>query len=181
MGERGCFSCSLSSFTHIVLLRIHPRNAHLDARQHPPAVRILWNFTNAGYGFIVLCSVNSMSHSCSSVLADFTTIDGVPPREMELYALWPRFWGLHLRLMHRTRTHFLFRPSTLFPHGYGADTSPFESYLRPESMLGIVEFVVHDGVMVVFGLLELFSLDEEEREKERKNVQETANAWFARV
>ncbi|KAF7325850.1 Zn(2)-C6 fungal-type domain-containing protein [Mycena kentingensis (nom. inval.)] len=66
-------------------------------------------------------------------VADFQTIDSAkgnfPPAFLDLYTHFPRFWGSHMRFSPLDKSddyEHAVTLTTLFPEGFGADTSPFE-------------------------------------------------------
>ncbi|KAJ7160591.1 beta-lactamase/transpeptidase-like protein [Mycena crocata] len=137
-------------------------------------------YTNSGYGNVTLCAPQSNSTLCKAPLADFATVDeatGHPPAPSELYAAWPRFWSSHLRMTHVSNNTFAFQASTLLPTGYGADKTPFENHDGFPSMPATFE--VQDENVVGFGIT--FATRPSWRAKKGRSVEDTADAWFAKV
>ena len=140
-------------------------------------------YTNPGYGSFTLCSPSSPSSYCTQVRSNFSIVDNVQgnPRaaSSDLLAEWPRVCSSHVRLRHQTGSIFEIYFTSLYTHGYGKDTSPFETgeVGTPE---GIAEFVVEDGRVVGFGVSGLVG-QLTERARTYESVQDRAEVWFDRV
>ncbi|KAF9233585.1 hypothetical protein BU15DRAFT_35877, partial [Melanogaster broomeanus] len=103
-------------------------------------------YTNAGYGTFTLCAPSSASSYCTKVQSDFTTVDdarGVSAPSLELLAEWPRMWASHVRMRYQRGSIFNIDFTTLFPHGYGKDVTPFETG-DIERAEATAEFVIED-------------------------------------
>jgi len=89
-------------------------------------------YSHTAYGNFTLCAPDSTSDYCRAVVKTFNTVECakvLPGHERahvdQLYGAWPRVWSDHLRLTHN-RDHLFFNDfPTLFPEGFGKDTSPF--------------------------------------------------------
>ncbi|KAI6135848.1 beta-lactamase/transpeptidase-like protein [Pisolithus thermaeus] len=139
-------------------------------------------YTNLGYGTITLCGPNDLSSYCSGVRADFAAIDGVhggPSVPTELLAAWPSVWSSHVRVRHAQGTTFNLYVTSLFPKGYGKDSTPFETAEIGTSTV-TAEFVVEDGKVIGFGVSGLVGR-QTERARLGATVQERAEVWFDRV
>lgn len=115
----------------------------------PPPPLPLENYTgtyfNPGYGAFTLCSEISTSNYCSQVLTTFLSIR--PPNRLPgLYASWSRFWTKHVRLTHQSGHGFGFETFTLFPEGYGRNTTAFSEVMFGNKLLTAL-FDVEDGVV----------------------------------
>lgn len=145
----------------------------------PPLANLAGTYSNGGYGSpITLCDTSSTSQYCAQTLAAFHIVDTYAAAEdngSELYATWPRAWSSHVRLTHLEGNQFTALPTTLYPNGYGRNTTPFEEI----SGTGLVEFVVEGGKVAGFSLRESVG-EETNREKKGGSVEETADAWFIR-
>lgn len=133
-------------------------------------------YGNAGYGSITLCDPGASSFYCKNVLADFNAVDSVgstpwpsPTDLPQLYAAWDRLWGSHIRLVHVEDNTFNASVTTLFPAGYGADKTPFETAEKDEYP-GAVKFVVEQGKVIGLGLFE-----------QMDGTVEWMSAWFHKV
>ena len=153
-------------------------------------------YTNPGYGAVIFCTAQSTSHHCLTVLDSFGPFIGqtpfpspipVPapaPIAPELYAVWPRLWSSHVRLTHRAAADFDLQFTTLFPHGYGANTTAFETAQSGESD-GQVVFVLEgegaEASVVGFGM----ELDADAVEARKRagatDVRDWADAWFEKL
>ena len=83
--------------------------------------------------------------------------------------------------MHQSGNKFLVQCTSLFPEGYGRDSTPFETAeIGTSEATG--EFVVEDGKVVGFGLFGMVGVDEPtERERTHTTVKGRAEAWFDKV
>lgn len=70
-------------------------------------------------------------------------------------------------------------PTTLYPHGYGADTSPFQTSKTGSG--AVVEFVVVNGEVVGFGLMGSLGPQHTARQRQEITVEGKADAWFVKV
>ncbi|KAG1880766.1 hypothetical protein F4604DRAFT_1510254, partial [Suillus subluteus] len=103
-------------------------------------------YTNAGYGDITFCSPSDSSSYCQDVISDFAAVDAGKsgaPQPVQLFAAWPRIWSSHIRGVHRSGNTFVVQYTSLFPEGYGRDTTPFETS-EIGSSEATAEFVVED-------------------------------------
>ncbi|KAI6121290.1 beta-lactamase/transpeptidase-like protein [Pisolithus sp. B1] len=139
-------------------------------------------YTNLGYGTIALCGPSDLSSYCSGVRADFAAIDGVhgdPSVATELLAAWPSVWSSHVRVRHAQGTTFNLYVTSLFPKGYGKDSTPFETAEIGTSTV-TADFVLDDGKVIGFGVSGLVGR-QTERARLGATVQERAEVWFDRV
>lgn len=145
----------------------------------PPLANLAGTYNNRGYGApITICDSSSTSQYCAQTLAAFRIIDAYAAAKdngSELYATWPRAWSSHVRFSHLEGNQFAISPTTLYPNGYGRNTTPFEEV----SGTGLVEFVVESSKVVGFGLSGTVG-EETDREKKGGSVEEIADVWFIR-
>ncbi|KAI0320012.1 beta-lactamase/transpeptidase-like protein [Amylostereum chailletii] len=162
-----------------------PRHSHdvlaVSTAHNIPSAGPTHNFAGAyydeAYGYLTLCSEWSTSPECTSLIFLFHTSSSAQSPGT-LYAVWPRVWGSHLRLVPVDATHFLFEPVTLFPNGYGKNTTPFE---MSGGDIAVAEFVFDEvGRARGFGLSGTVG-EPTMREKEGGVVRETADVWFEKV
>ena len=101
------------------------------------------------------------------------------PGAPQLLAVWPRVWSSHIRAVHQSGNKFEVQFTSLFPEGYGRDSTPFETAEIGTSQ-ATAEFVVEDGKVVGFGF---FGLVDQltERERTYTTVKDRAEAWFDKV
>jgi hypothetical protein len=137
-------------------------------------------YTNPGYGTLILCSSARPSSACKPVLAGFAALtpnNTLPTGQMFGYFTRVKVWASQVRLVGKgSPTAFAFTGTTLFPAGYGANTSAFEMVgTAPGSS---VEFVLGKGGKVQgFGL---FAVDGKPFAFEAGpgSVQQRAEVWF---
>ncbi|KAF9233582.1 beta-lactamase/transpeptidase-like protein [Melanogaster broomeanus] len=132
-------------------------------------------YTNAGYGTITLCapSRSSTSSYCSKVQSDFTTVDNVQGNSVPLssYSQNGLAYGHRtIRMRYQQGSIFQMYFTTLFPDGYGKDTTPFETG-EIGTTEGTAEFVIEDGQVIGFGIS---GLDGQFTERFDGEVAETA-------
>jgi hypothetical protein len=128
-------------------------------------------------------------------------------RSDTLYAAWPRLTSSHFRLVRVPvgddaniwgNNTFAFRPTQLYPNGYGRNTSAFETDTladyesmrrQPAEGGGRMEFVLEkdkrkDGKVRVIGVGWFGTVDYgvvPNREKPGRTVQDRADVWFEKV
>ncbi|KAG1735692.1 beta-lactamase/transpeptidase-like protein [Suillus paluster] len=139
-------------------------------------------YANPGYGVLSFCSPSSSSSYCRDVISDFTAVDAAQssaPNSPQLLAAWPRVWASHIRAVHQSGNTFSVQYTSLFPEGYGRDSTPFETAEIGTSQ-ATAEFVVEDGKVVGFGLVGLVG-QLTERERTHTTVKDRAEVWFDKV
>jgi hypothetical protein len=139
-------------------------------------------YVNAGYGPITFCSPSVNSPYCQNVISDFAAVDAGKsgaPQSVQLLAAWPRIWASHIRGVHQSGNTFNVQYTSLYPEGYGRDTTPFETAEIGTSE-ATAEFVVEDGKVVGFGLVGLVG-QLTERERTHTTVKDRAEVWFDKV
>jgi hypothetical protein len=152
--------------------------------------RFTGTYNDPGYGSITLCSPSRPSKECSSVFADFTTLDERPVNGSsngQILGYFPveKLWAKYVRLTPHVpgigNATFGFHATTIFPKGYGANTTAFEYEFTSGDDVR-AEFVLSDDGKKVkgFGLFNLAG-QEFDREKEGKTVQDKAEVWFAKT
>jgi hypothetical protein len=137
------------------------------------------NYFDPGYGAISLCAPSSATSACRSLLDDFRAVDGAfSPRA--LYAFTNGLWVSHIRFPRRENTTFGLILTTLFPDGYGANTTSFELAADQGPSSSAVFERDQQGRVKGFGLFGLAGqvLDRERREG---TVHEKAEVWFQRT
>ena len=102
-------------------------------------------YDGVGYGTFTLCDASSQSDECRPVLDDFSLADRpsmVDPNR--LFGAWPCVWTSHTRFIPtRAPRRYLVDFGTLYPTGYGRNTTPFAHWMAP----AIADFVVDDGIV----------------------------------
>ncbi|RPD64202.1 beta-lactamase/transpeptidase-like protein [Lentinus tigrinus ALCF2SS1-7] len=139
-------------------------------------------YRSPGYNPISLCSSLSPSSDCEDVLADFATLDSPSAANHSLYSAFKSIWASHVRLQHFSGDVFNITFTALFPHGFGKNTSAFETAESGTSD-GWVEFVMDGEQVKGFALFN--DQDAVEARKRhagvRKAIPGTADAWFAKI
>jgi hypothetical protein len=153
-----------------------PRHAGVTARgdDGPPQVDLTGTYYNAGYGTGVLCSVQSSSPSCKSVLDAFRSIDPSLSNSTDLFASWVTLFSTHICFTYTNDGKYLISAGSIYPQGYGKNTTAF-STLGP---IARAEFVVEDGKVIGFGWNNIG--DDDDDVVKRGSVQETAEVWFVK-
>ncbi|KAI0742466.1 beta-lactamase/transpeptidase-like protein [Daedaleopsis nitida] len=155
------------------------------ADPQPPSLGLrdyVGTYTAPGYNDISICAVTSGSEYCSAVLIDFSPFEPPSAANSSLYSAFDSLWATHVRLSHVSGDVFNVTFTALFPHGYGRDTSAFETYETGTSE-GWAKFFVADGRVEGFGLV----LDDDayaarvRRASVGATVRETADVWFERT
>jgi hypothetical protein len=136
----------------------------------PSRLDLTGTYDNVGYGTFTLCDASSRSDECRLVLDDFRLVDepstGDPNR---LFASWSCARTSHARFNPTNTTgRYLVDFGTLYPAGYGKNTTPFAYWMDHVP----ADFVVEDGIVrgVGFG-----GIDERER---NESVEENFDVWF---
>ncbi|KAH9063775.1 beta-lactamase/transpeptidase-like protein [Lactarius deliciosus] len=153
---------------HDVLARkIHQRPTEI------PRLDLTGTYEDAGYGTFTLCDASSRSDECRFVLDDFRLVDGSSADEPNiLFGSWPSVWTSHARFNPTNTTgRYLVDFGSLYPTGYGRNTTPFADWLDRIP----ADFVVEDGVVRGFG----FSGGEREGYGPG-SVEENFDVWFSR-
>jgi len=157
-----------------------PRHAGVTARvdNSTPHVDLTGTYYNAGYGTSVLCSVHSSSPSCESVLDAFRSIDeSLSPNSTstDLFASWATLLTTHVRFTYTNHSKHLISAGSIYPQGYGKNTTPF-STLVP---IATAEFVVEHEKVVGFGWNRIGD-DDGDGVKRAGSVEETSEVWFVK-
>ena len=129
-----------------------PREESLSVTNDLPSSRLnlTGTYDDDGYGTLTLCDVSSRSDECRLVIDDFRLVDepstGDPNR---LFGSWPSVWTSHFRFNPTsTPGQYLADFGTLYPTGYGMNTTPFAHWMGRVP----IDFVVEDGIVRGFGL-----------------------------
>jgi hypothetical protein len=123
------------------------------------SVDLTGTYHDVGYGSIELCSSLSQSDACRHILHDFDLIDGASQPSMThedtLFASWPSVFTTHARfvpidedLTSTVGRRYLVDFGTLYPTGYGRDSTPFAHWIFKV----IAAFIVEDGQVKGLGL-----------------------------
>jgi hypothetical protein len=145
-----------------------------DSAGTPPYLDLAGTYHSTGYGTVVLCSVDSSSPSCRSVLDDFRAVnESISPNSTDLFASFNTLWSKYALLTHTNASGYLISLGTIYPEGYGKNSTPF-STLVP---ITAVQFVVENGKTVGFG----FNDSDTSDLTHGGSVEETSQVWFVKV
>jgi len=150
-----------------------PRHAGVAARvdDGPPHVDLTGTYYNAGYGTCVLCSVHSTFPPCESVLDAFRYIDPSLSTSTDVFASWVTVLSTHLRFTYTNDSKYLISVGSIYPQGYGKNTTPF-STLFP---FATAEFEVENEKVVGFG----WNITGDDGDvKQSGSVEERSEVWF---
>ncbi|KAH9001586.1 beta-lactamase/transpeptidase-like protein [Lactarius akahatsu] len=127
-------------------------------------------YEDAGYGTFTLCDASSRSDECRPVLDDFRLVDESSMDDPNtLFGSWPSVWTSHARFSPtNTPGRYLVDLGSLYPTGYGRNTTPFAVWTDRAP----ADFVVEDGVVrgLGFGGKEGFG----------SGVEENFEVWFSK-
>lgn len=179
--------------------------SHRDSNSSSSIARSLdfsGTYYNRGYGGnITLCSASSSSSDCLDLLSNFSAVDAVSssglnasdPEAYELVANWGKLFAPQIRIVPtgvestdgigNTTVEATIIATSLFPQGYGANTTAFEEELGSAD----VTFVVStgngsDASESVLGFALSGTEDEEnDRQREGGSVEYVADAWFVKL
>jgi hypothetical protein len=123
------------------------------------SIDLAGTYHDVGYGSIELRSSSSQSDACWHVLHDFDLIDEATQPSMThedaLFASWPSVFTTHARfvpvdedLTSTAGRRYFVDFGTLYPTGYGRNTTPFAHWIFKV----IADFIVEDGQVKGFGL-----------------------------
>jgi hypothetical protein len=136
-------------------------------------------YYNAGYGTGVLCSVQSTSPSCKSVLDAFRSVDpSLSPNSTstDLFASWITLFSTHIRFTYTTTNnshYYLISAGSIYPQGYGKNTTAFSTPVP----VATAEFVVENGKAVGFGWNNII---DDVGVPLPGSVEETSEVWFVK-
>jgi hypothetical protein len=151
------------------------RRASISALQSrassSPYLDLAGTYYNAGYGTWVLCSVHSTSSSCQSLLDDFRSVDNsISPNSSDLFVSWETVISSQLRFTYTNDSQFTLSGGTIYPEGYGKDSTPFAQFIP----MGQATFVVEDATIAGFGISGISGV-------ERKGpVEKASDVWFVK-
>lgn len=139
------------------------------------------HYYDPGYGSLTFCAPSpSPPPECTSVLHDFAHFyDTANSSTPELYTTISAVWISHFRLAHKFADVFELHGTFLFPHGYGEDTSPFETNETGERP-PTAEFWVEDGKVKGIALNGLVG-ETTERQRTGGSIEDTAEVWLEKV
>jgi hypothetical protein len=145
-----------------------------DSAGTPSYLDLAGTYNNPGYGALVLCNVHSTSPSCESVLDDFRAVNkSLSPSSTDLFAHWRTVWTTHVQFTYTNASHYLISTGTIYPEGYGRNSTPF-STLSPFTT---AQFVVENERVVGFGFNETGDSDVT---LGGQSVEETFQVWFVK-
>jgi hypothetical protein len=156
---------------------ILPRDSNVtawaDSAETLPCLDLAGTYHSTGYGTVVLCNVHNSSPSCQSVLDDFRAVNtSILPNSTDLFASFITVHTKHAQLTHTNASKYLISLGTIYPEGYGKNSTPF-STLVPAT---IAQFVVENGEIVGFG----FNDSDTSDLTHGGSVEETSQVWFVK-
>lgn len=137
-------------------------------------VDLTGTYYNAGYGTAELCSVQSSSPSCGSVLDAFRAFDpslASNSTSTDLFASWDSLFSTHVRFTYTNASQYLINAGSIYPEGYGKNTTAFATLVPAATG----EFVVENGTVVGFGWNDI-----NDDVTKRGPVEETSDVWFVK-
>ncbi|KAI0645138.1 beta-lactamase/transpeptidase-like protein [Trametes meyenii] len=137
-------------------------------------------YTSRGHGTVTLCSSRSTSRYCSGVLADFSTLHTLEDSPFGLYSVFKSVLSTHMRLRHLSGDTFTGEFTTLFPNGYGKDTTAFETFETGDAESTVV-FSVEGSKVAGFSLVIDEAAVAARQKRTGGHIEETADAWFEKV
>ncbi|KAI0363941.1 beta-lactamase/transpeptidase-like protein [Pilatotrama ljubarskyi] len=137
-------------------------------------------YTSPGYATLTLCSPLSTSHYCAGVLSDFSSLGPLDVDTPQLYGAYLTLFSTHARLRHHSDDTFNIWLTALFPHGYGKNTTAFETYETGEGE-GQVVFSIKEGKVVGFSLIADKAAVAARQRRTQGPLEKTADAWFTKV
>ncbi|KAH9038941.1 beta-lactamase/transpeptidase-like protein [Lactarius pseudohatsudake] len=147
----------------------HAREEDLTTTHEIPRLDLTGTYEDAGYGSFTLCDASSRSDECRSVLDDFRLVDESSADDPNtLFGSWPSVWTSHARFSPTNTTgRYLVVLGSLYPTGYGRNTTPFAVWTDRTP----ADFVVEDGVVrgLGFGGKEGYG-----------SVEENSDVWFSK-
>ncbi|KAI0669584.1 hypothetical protein C8Q78DRAFT_187113 [Trametes maxima] len=149
----------------------------------PPSLNLeayTGSYTSRGHGTVTLCSPQSASHYCTGVLADFSALDDLKDSPSGLYSAFKSVLSTHMRLRHRSGDTFTGEFTTLYPHGYGRNTTAFETFETGDAESTVV-FSVEDSKVIGFSLIIDEAAVAARQKRTDEPIKETADAWFEKL
>jgi len=153
----------------------HKRRADATARtdhqvRDVSSFDLTGTYLNDGYGPCGMCGPRSSSPSCKKVLGEFQSVDkSLTPNTTDLFISWDAVLFSHIRLTNKNGTLFSTTAGTIYPAGYGKNSTPF-STLAPTPLM--IDFVVEKEKVVGFGILH--SADQQ------GSVAQSSDVWYVK-
>jgi hypothetical protein len=161
------------------------RTAHKPKEDLPlPIGAYAGTFINPGYGSLRLHAPIDTSPEARDILNEYATVGiDASPDAQTLFARWSRNFFTHLSLSHEDGNVFAPRAQVLFPNGYGANKTPFETGTRGAPRSRFEFKVVNEGGherVIGFAILGS-SGPPTPRELAGSTLEERADVWFERI
>ncbi|KAH9063767.1 beta-lactamase/transpeptidase-like protein [Lactarius deliciosus] len=130
-----------------------PRRAHEEdpsTTHELPRLDLTGTYDDDGYGTLTLCDVSSLSDKCRPVLNNFRRADESSMGDPNgLFGSLPSALTNHARFSPTNTTgQYIVDFGSLYPTGYGRNTTPFAHWITRATP----DFVVEDGTVKGFGL-----------------------------
>ncbi|KAI9446775.1 hypothetical protein H4582DRAFT_2070102 [Lactarius indigo] len=141
--------------------------------QEVPLLDLTGTYDDAGYGTFTLCNASSRSDECRSVLDDFHLVyESSTGDPNTLFSSWPSVWTSHARFKPTNTTgRYLVGFGSLYPTGYGRNTTPFAEWADSAAA---ADFVVEDGNVRGFRFSAIGEKDEYE------SLEDNPDVWFSK-
>jgi hypothetical protein len=157
-----------------IILKATEKAFASDGARTPSYLDLAGTYHNTGYGALVLCNVHSTSPSCESVLDDFRALNNsISPNSIDLFAYWRTVWTTHVQFTHTNATRYLISTGTIYPEGYGKNSTPFSTL----SSFTAAQFVVENERVVGFGFNET---NDSDVTHSGQSLEETSQVWFVK-
>ena len=134
-------------------------------------VELAGTYSNAGYGTAVLCSMRSSSSSCQRILDNFRSVDkSLSSNSTDLFASWATIFSSYLRFTQTNGRQYIIFSETIYPEGYGKNSTPFSTQIT----VGLATFVVEDESVAGFGITGISGVNRS------GPVEEASDVWFVK-
>ena len=130
-------------------------------------------YHHPAYDSFTICSYVSSSHYCNRLVSDFKATNR-NVGSFDLFAAWPRLWVSHAYFKPHFGNQFDVLPATLFPHGYGKNTTPFTAWW---SQTLAAEFVVQNYTVLGLAVTDNF----EALRSGEGELRDVADVYFEKV
>jgi len=148
------------------------REEDLPTTHELPHLDLTGTYDDVGYGTLTLCDASSRSDECQPVLDDFRLVDELSTRDPNrLFGFLPSTLTGHARFNPTNTTgRYLVDFGSLYPTGYGRNTTPFAYWMGRVP----ADFVVEDGVVRGLGFSGISGREG------YGSVEEKFDVWFSK-
>jgi hypothetical protein len=120
--------------------------------------------------------------TCTTVHSDYAAIGTLSNSSLVAYFQRPNAWAKYMSISpssHQVNT-LKVELTTIFPRGYGVDTSPFEIVAHDWLVDGEWQFNAGNGSLQGFGMYDLHDYTSD-RHRRGLTVEDRAQVWFAKA